>query len=304
MRSFTVLIGSLTMALAAFSLAVAAPRNHDFATLDLEQASGSLRITNSQAGQALLTATDMRPGDGVSGTVRIGNDGDIAGRFGVRTEGIEDTPGPFGGRLSERIELVLFDVTNVQQPLTLFAGHPAEFGQVDLGTFAAGESREYVLAATLPDGGTPNSNTGGDNLYQGSGIRLDFVWQAGTVAAPTPVPTPASTPTPKPKPTPTAPKATPTPAPTVTADTIGLPAASSCVKRGRLKFKLKFPAGVRIVSATVAVNGRVKARLKGSKLRKPVSLKRLRKSTKLKVTLRASGGRTYTTTRTYRACKR
>src|SRR5919108_3890204 len=115
MRSFTVLFGSLTMALAAFALAIAAPRHHDFATVDLEQASGALRISNSRSGQSVFSATAMRPGEGVSGTVRIGNDGDIAGRFGVRPVAVQDTTGPYGGLLSNRIELVLFDVTNVRQ---------------------------------------------------------------------------------------------------------------------------------------------------------------------------------------------
>jgi hypothetical protein len=300
MRSFTVLFSSLTMALAAFALAVAAPGHHDFATVDLQQASGALQISNSRAGQSLFTATQMRPGEGVSGTVRIGNNGDIAGRFGVRAVGVADAPGPYGGLLSDRLELVLFDVTNVQQPLTVFAGHPSDFGEIDLGTFAAGESRDYLLAATLPDGGIAASATAGDNLYQGASLNLGFEWRAGTVAAPTPVPTA----TPKPV-TPPRPKVTPTPtAPVVNADTLGLPGRTRCVKRGRMKFTLKIPAGVQIVSATVAVNGRVKARLKGAKLRKPVSLKRLRKSTKLKVTVRASNGHTYTATRVYKACKR
>ena len=298
MRSFTVMFSTLTMALAALGLAVAAPRHQDFATVDLARAGGALQISNSHAGQSLFTAGEMRPGEGVSGTVRIGNAGDIAGRFGVRTVGLEDAPGPYGGRLSDRLELVLFDVTDVQQPVTLYAGHPSDFGEIDLGTFAAGESREYVLAATLPNGGL----SGTDNQYQGASLRLGFQWRAGTVAAPTPVPT--ATPKPKPKPVVTP---TPTPAapasPVVTADMLGLPSAKSCVKRGRLKFRLKTPAGVRIVSATVAVDGRVKARLKGAKLRKPVSLKRLRKRAKVKVTLRASNRRTYTATRAYRSCK-
>ena len=51
------------------------------------------------------------------------------------------------------------------------------------------------------------------------------------------------------------------------------------------------------------MNGRTKARLKGAKTRKPVNLKKLRKTTKLKLTVRLSNGKTYKVSRTYRACR-
>jgi len=51
------------------------------------------------------------------------------------------------------------------------------------------------------------------------------------------------------------------------------------------------------------VNGRTKARLKGRKTRRPVHLTKLRKTTRLKLTVRLSNGRTYKVSRTYRACR-
>jgi len=54
----------------------------------------------------------------------------------------------------------------------------------------------------------------------------------------------------------------------------------------------------------VSVNGKVKARLKGKKVRKAVALKRLKKTFKVSVTVKASNGRTYTGVRIYKACKR
>ena len=53
-----------------------------------------MSIANSRDGQAVFSAAAMRPGEGVSGTVRIGNDGDVAGRFAVRGSGVQDTAGP------------------------------------------------------------------------------------------------------------------------------------------------------------------------------------------------------------------
>ena len=298
MRSMTTLLTTLAMALAAIGLAIAAPGGSkpEVARATLAGASGSVSIANSRGGLAVLHAVAMRPDEEVSGTVTIGNDGAVAGRFALRGVNVQDTAGPYGGLLSERVNLVVTDVTDVHQPVTVFAGHPADLEQVDLGTLTAGAKRDYRFAATLPDGGVPDSDTSGDNRYQGSALTLSFQWLA-TSPTPTATATPVPKPTPKPKPKP------PVTKPVVIADAIGLPAASRCVKGGRLKLKLKGPDGARVTSASIKVNGRVKARLKGAKARKAVSLRGLRKkTTKLKVTVRASNGRTYTATRTYRTC--
>ena len=79
------------------------------------------------------------------------------------------------------------------------------------------------------------------------------------------------------------------------------PPPSSCAKGGKLKFKLKAPRGTKVVSATVAVNGKVKARVKG-KVRKPVTLKKLKKTFKVTGGRKASNGKTYKATRIYRVC--
>ena len=304
MRSSAVLFMSLAMALAAVCLAFAAPgRDEPGTMIELDNVSGAVSIANSRDDQALFSASAMRPGEGVSGTVTIGNSGDIAGVFAVRASGVADSPGPNGGKLSQRVRLVLFDITDMGDPVTVFDGHPADFDGVELGTFAPGEERDYLFSATLPDGP-------GDNAYQGAGMSLGFRWDAGTASASTPTPTPTPTPTATPakptKPKPKPPKVTPTPTPVPVdmATVLGLPSNAKCYKRGKLKFKLKAPAGTKIRSATVAVNGKVKARVKGKKLRKAVTLKRLRKTATVIVAAKVTGGRTYIGTRTYSACKR
>jgi hypothetical protein len=307
MRAAATLIMSLVMALGAIGLAVAAPGGGQrLASAELQDASGAVSITNSHAGQALFDAQLARPGDGVTGTVTIGNDGDVAGDFAVRPSALHDTPGPNGGLLSQRIELVLFDVTHGNH--ILFAGTPADFAQVDLGKFEPGEERDYLIAATLPDG------TGqiDDNVYQGSTMSLGFDWGANaSPAAPTVSPTPTPTPTRTPAPTPTAtpvtvPPTTPTTTPPTTTPTVvdyssvlGLPAANRCAKGGKLKLKVKPPRGTKLKSATIAVNGKIKARLNKSK---SVTLKKLKKTFKVTVAVKASNGRTYKGTRVYRAC--
>ncbi|MGH2946543.1 MAG: hypothetical protein ACRDPC_09855 [Solirubrobacteraceae bacterium] len=209
MRAVATLLASIAMALGALGLAVAAPGGGDNPRVALASASGAVQISNSRAGHAVFTAAAMRPGEGVSGTVRIGNSGDAPGSFAVRLAGLSDVPGPYGGRLSNRVELVLFDVTDVQQPVTVYAGAPAGFADVALGTFAAGAHRDYLVAATLPDGGLPGSDAGGDNRYQGSALSLGFEWRAGPAGGePSPTPTPTPPPTNPPTPPPTSPPAT------------------------------------------------------------------------------------------------
>jgi hypothetical protein len=276
----------------------------------------------------VFTAAAMRPGEGVSGTVRIGNTGTAAGRFSLRRASVQDVPGPYGGVLSQRVQLVLFDVTDVSRPRTVYAGAPAGLAEVDLGTIAAGARRDYLFAATLPDGGLPTTEAAGDNRYQGAAMSLGFEWRAGVAGGtpPTPTPTPRPpAPTPTPTPRPPAPTPTPTPNPPTApkppapprtqppipgeptgealGDVLGLPTASRCVSRRRFKIRLRAPGGARVVSATIAIKGRKKVIVKGGRTRAPVNLRGLPKGkVKVRLSVRASNGRTYKSTRTYRTC--
>jgi hypothetical protein len=325
MRGTATLLVTLAMALGAIGLAVAAPGGDlELAQARVEAASGAVSIANSREGQALLSAAAMRPGGEVSGAVRIANTGDVDGIFAVRLTGMRDVRGPYGGALSDQVELVLIDVTDAAAPVTVYAGVPSRLGEVALGTIASGAHRDYEVTVSLPESGDPGTVYGGDNRYQGASLSLGFEWLAGPdpAATPTPTPTPPSTPTPTPTstaapadpvtppaPTPT-PTPTPAPAPTATvppvalADAIGLPGATSCVKRGRLTLRVKAPARAKVLSATVKVNGRVKARLKGARAAKPFTLRGLKKKTKLTISVKAGNGRTYSASRTYRPCKR
>jgi hypothetical protein len=301
MRPAATLIISLVMALGAIGLAVAAPGGHrQPASADLQNASGALAISNSHAGRAILQVDRLRPGDAAQGAVTIGNDGDVPGDFTVDLSGVQDVPGAYGGRLSQRLQLAVVDVTHAQM---VFSGTPAEFAAVDLGRFAAGESRDYLVAATLPDGGL----NGSDNAFQGSRLSLGLEWRATAVATATPTPTPKPRPTPTPRPTKPKPKPPVTTPPAVTppfdlASALGLPPATKCVKKRKLKFKLKAPDGAKPKSAKVAVNGKPKLRVKGRKVRKAITLKKLRKTSTIKLTVKASNRRTYTASRTYNAC--
>jgi hypothetical protein len=314
MRALATAFASVVMALAAFGLAVASPYagRRDEPRAALAASSGAVRIANSREGQAVFTAAGIRPGEGVSGTLRIGNDGDVPGRFSVARSGMQDTPGPYGGRLSEQVLLELLDVTDAQQPATVYTGTPAGFGDTDLGTLAPGAYRDYVISATLPNGGLPLAPDSGDNRFQGSALSLGLEWRATSAdvlpsptqtSDPAPAPVPGGTPGPLPPAPPAAGGVEP--AGEALADAIGLPPAKSCVKRRRLRLRLKTPDRARVVSATIAINRKVKKRVSGAKARRPVKLRRLPKRRfTLGITVRAANGRTYTATRSYRACAR
>lgn len=301
MRATATLLATVAMALTAIGLAFAVPGEPpEEVRAELAAASGAVHIVNSREGQAVFAVGSMRPGEGVSGRVRIGNGGDVSGRFAVRAAGLSDTPGPNGGRLSERVELVLFDVTDVHMPVTVYAGQPSQLGEIELGTIAAGGQRDYLVAMTLPEGS-------GDNLYQGSAVSLGFEWRAAALPAattPTPTPTPAPvapapvTPAPTPAPGPTA-----VPAPAPTADELGMPPARACASRRKFTITLKAPRGLSVASAKIAINGKIKARVKGGRTKATVDLRGLPKGrVKVTVAVKASDGKTYTGTRTYRTC--
>jgi hypothetical protein len=323
MRPIATLVISIAMALGAIGLAVAAPggliaADSEVASAEVQAAGGAVGIVNSRDGQAVFSVAGMRPGDVQPGTVTIGNDGDLPGRFSVQAIGVTDVVGPNQGKLSERLELALFDITDPQNPIPKYAGTPEGFEAVDLGVLAPGQQRDYRFVATLPDGGVPDAGHTGDNRFQGSSLSLGFAWSATrAVATPTPTPTPTPAPPPPPPTTPpvTPPAPTPAPpgpttpaptprAPVALADALGLPATTSCVKGGKLTLRLKAPAGAKVVAVTVKVNGKTKARLKGAKASKAVSLRKLKGSTKLAVSIKASDKRTYSATRSYKACKR
>jgi hypothetical protein len=153
---------------------------------------GSLTQSNSRDGGAILGATGMRPGDVVGGDVTIANTGDLAGAFQLSQTPLTETPGAGGGRLSSKLQLQVFDVTDPAAPQTMWAGDLGAFAGRDLGTFGAGQARTYRFVVTFPDSGSA-----ADNAFAGSSSTVRFVWTAiaddPAAAAPTPSPTPAAT---------------------------------------------------------------------------------------------------------------
>jgi len=307
--------GLLNVALAAvaIALALAAP-GEGAAKLRLASAGGSLSLSNSKDGQAVFRAAAMRPGEQASGSVTIGNTGSVPGTLTVAPAGVQDVPGTGGGRLSDRLQLLVIDVTDVHAPVTMYTGSLRAMASVKLGTLAPGAGRTFLFVAQM----TPGA---GDNAFQGATLSAAFQWSATgseVVVTPTPTPAPPRKPAPRPAPRPATP-ATPTPTappagplgPDLTGKALGarifrLPAATRCLSRRTFTIRVRLPKGMRFEALAIRVNGKVKVKRKGLKARKVKARINLRGMPKgkvvVKIVARTDTGRKAVRKRTYHTC--
>jgi len=316
-----VLATNALLAIGVLGIAVAERSASEVPQLELTGGDGSLTLLNSKEGAAIFNAGAMRPGQPSSGTVSLTNTGSVAGALRVaRTAGAADVPGPGGGRLSDRLELRVVDVT-AAQPATVYSGRLDAMPPVALGTLAPGARRSFRFESTLPAAGAA------DNAYQGAQLAAGFTWTAVGSEPPDPDPTPTPTPPDPTPPAPAPPAATPQPpaiAPTpvppgsggVDADPTGtvlgakvfaMPSAKRCVSRRKLVIHVRRPKGIVFKSLAITVNRRTKVKLTGLKARKlkaKLSLRGLPKGrvVVMKVVAVTTTGRKAVSTRRYRTC--
>ncbi|MEO8290794.1 MAG: TasA family protein [Gaiellaceae bacterium] len=139
-------------------------------------AAGTLTILNSKEGLAVLTASNMKPGDSATGTVDVQNTGSLSGAFTLSQSGIVDSDG--SNPLSAKLNLVVKDCGDFSSGTpTCDAGDPQKYsgtiaamGSNALGTFAASEKHRYEFAVTF------DSSAG--NAYQGDTSSVQFDWNA------------------------------------------------------------------------------------------------------------------------------
>jgi hypothetical protein len=133
-------------------------------------ADGAAQLVNSSSGSAILSGLRMLPGQSVTGTVTIANQGTASGRLELTTAALADTPGPGGGQLSERLQLVVRDDT---AGALRYEGTLAGLQDLALGTFRPHEAHRYRFTVGFP------AQTG-DNAYQSSSVSVTYNWQAET----------------------------------------------------------------------------------------------------------------------------
>jgi hypothetical protein len=186
----------LVPVIAIATAAVASAGPHD-AALGRLAADGPVTISSNRPGVALLRADHVVPGDKVSGTVSLTNKGDVPGDLALGVTGEHDTPGIYGGKLSNVLKLKIEDLGGRVPAREVLVRNASTLA---LGKLNGRETRSYRVTATFPDGGMPAGPAAGDNLLKGASVNVALQWQ---LTAPDPAPNPTPGPTsPQPGPVP------------------------------------------------------------------------------------------------------
>jgi hypothetical protein len=130
-------------------------------------ASGALTMNRAGSG-AIFSASAMKIGDAVDGSVTITNTGTLAG--GYTLSGSNSGSSALAGQLQLK---VYKDTDNSGSPV--YSGSLAGFGSASLGTFAAnGDSHTFYFHVSLPTAGSDAA----DNAFQGLSTSETFTWSA------------------------------------------------------------------------------------------------------------------------------
>jgi hypothetical protein len=142
-------------------------------------AAGTLQMTNSQSGAAIVTLSNIRPGDSQAGTLTIKNSGTLTADMYLSESNLSgDTP--FAGDLQLKVEDTTLGTTVYNGAFNGMAstvsGSAAGIHlSPSSGTqWAAGEQHGFKFTVTFPNNA---SSTGADNAYQGKTASAQFDWQ-------------------------------------------------------------------------------------------------------------------------------
>ena len=160
------ILAPLAVLLAAGALAVGSGATFTSASSNTISSvtAGTLTQSNSKAGEAIFTLTDMKPGDVLNGSLTLTNTGSLPANFSL-TETSSNN-----GFVPGDLELT---ITNTTKGVEVYQG---EFGGLadgvkkDLHTFAPGEANEYTFTVALV------STAGNDN--QGKTANATYSWDA------------------------------------------------------------------------------------------------------------------------------
>jgi spore coat-associated protein N len=213
--------GFLAVAGAAAAVVVSAGPDRAAGPRAVALADGSLALSDSLGGGAILTAAGVAPGDTVEGTLTVRNTGSLPGELGLSSARVQAS-GAHGRDLLDALELRIVDVTGGAS-VPVHDGTLADVDVEDLAVLAPGAGRTLRFVARLPAGGDAR-----DNRLQGASVQLAYAWTLTATDAPEdpgdPTPTTPTVPT-----TPTTTTTTPTtptgPEPPVDPPTVPEPPA-------------------------------------------------------------------------------
>ncbi|MEV7632654.1 TasA family protein [Microbacterium sp. NPDC089318] len=132
---------------------------------------GTLTQQNSKAGQAIFTASNLKPGDTLNGKVTITNSGSLPASFSLTESAVN------GFVKADNLKLTITRAGSATAVWTGTFGELTKAGPLDLGTFAAGEAREYTFSTNLAQSA--------DNTEQGKSATATYTWDAKQGAADT-----------------------------------------------------------------------------------------------------------------------
>ena len=181
---------------------------------------GSMSLADSEGEGAIFTLANLGPGDTGQGEVTITNDGTAPGTLSLASTGLGDSPGRFGGMLSQRL-LLRIDEVGPGTGSEVYSGGLATMPELRLGAVEPGESRTYRFLVTMLDGGPPASPFAGDNVFQRATTGIGYAWTLTETEAGDPAPAPPAEP---PQAAPDPPPAAPVP-PARTPTLVGTPRA-------------------------------------------------------------------------------
>jgi spore coat-associated protein N len=141
--------------------------------------SGTLAIGNSNAGTAILTASNLRPGDPAqTGLVDIENTGSLSGTFTLVRGTVTNTDA--GNPLAAKLNMTVVDCgtfTGATPPscsdgdeVTKYTGTLAAMGSTTLGSYNANVKHRYRFSVAL--------DSSADNAYQGDSATAAFDFNA------------------------------------------------------------------------------------------------------------------------------
>jgi spore coat-associated protein N len=140
---------------------------------------GTISHSNSKAGAAILTASNLVPGNSAVGTVDIKNTGSASGVFALSHLAPVDTPATPG--LSKKLILTIMDlgdptcVTSCPAAVQVYTGTIFAMPTTTaLGSFAPSATHRYQFTMNFPDGGL----NGADNAYQGASTTVEYDWSS------------------------------------------------------------------------------------------------------------------------------
>ena len=128
-------------------------------------ASGTLSMTRSGSG-AIFSASTMKIGDSVTGSVTITNSGTLAGVYSLAGSTTGSAP------LASQLNLKVY--RDVDGGTALYDGSLGAVTSASLGTSLAGEAHVFYFHVTFPTTGTD----AGDNVLQGLAVSTTFTWSA------------------------------------------------------------------------------------------------------------------------------